>query len=52
MLFYRAQIFQPAGREIVNDDNAFAVVEQALNQMRSNKSSPAGHKDVFHTLNG
>ena len=49
MRFDGAQIFQPAGRKIVNDNDAFAVVEQSFNQMRSNKSSATGDKNMFHS---
>ena len=49
---YRAQIFQPAGREIVNDDDAFAVVQQAFNQMRADEARATGDEDMFHSQDG
>ena len=51
MCFDRAQIFQTAGGKIVNDDNAFAVGQQALDEVRADEARAAGDEDVFHTLN-
>ena len=50
MGFHRRQIFQTAGGKIVDDDHRFAILEQALNQMRTDKPRAAGDENVLSTF--
>ena len=47
MRFDRAQIFQAASGKIVNDDDRFAIGQQALDQVRADEARATGDKDVF-----
>ena len=42
MRFDRAQIFQAAGGKIVNDNDAFAIGQQTLDEMRADETRAAG----------
>ena len=48
MRFDRAQIFQTARGKIVNDDDRFAIGQQALDEVRPDETRAASDQDVFY----
>ena len=50
MRFDRLEIFQAAGRKIVNDDDSHAIRQQPFDQMRTDEAGAARDQNVFHTF--
>src|SRR5213593_4386950 len=46
MLFHRPQIFPHAGGTVVDHHHLFALLKEAFNQMRTDKSRPAGDQNM------
>ena len=42
------QVVEAAGRFVVDNDNVISASQQALGQMRANKTRAAGDKDACH----
>ena len=47
VLCHRAQVVPAAGGQIVNDHNAFAILQQPLHQVRADEARAAGDENVF-----